>query len=545
MYQYRPRVKPRYEFFMHKEQSSADPSTSLSGRPHPPSEIQLLVDELDKACPWLRRYEVGWVQINATDVKGKDNLKPHTDKPGWGDVIVVFTTMEVTLKLETGKSPAEISRTAATFVVPAGSAYILAGPSRNLAKHSATLPEGRIGVVLRYYLRDLCELGARGNEYLDRPDDRGGADVALWKDRIGEECVARWPSEKKMNIADRTYPSCYPGRIVDVVQEDETCYVLISFFLSEEGIRDDSDDLDDIEPVKVPCWMVLPASDSTCWFNDIKDPTGRQYREVINPRNQGGKRQIPKPLENRESIVDPTPDLHRGRPQRLIIPARHFDATILTQPCYQKKSKKMPITVEEKKKKTKTKSSPLLPEQRPPKKKKPHLVPVVVPEHFEPFSENLNLDDEAALNIAMARSLEDMDEPPEKKKKKTSRSKRIVGVSTPGVAPPEDLRPDLRRPYDDDDLDCRIAAFLCAFGYIPTKPTIGVPDAVWDFPALATFFLDDDHRRPPQKKDLIKLTKDHYDRLKKIYVERYDDDISPLYDRYIQSSSRPRRGGGP
>eukprot|EP00633_Aureoumbra_lagunensis_P004849 CAMPEP_0197320424 /NCGR_PEP_ID=MMETSP0891-20130614/59747_1 /TAXON_ID=44058 ORGANISM="Aureoumbra lagunensis, Strain CCMP1510" /NCGR_SAMPLE_ID=MMETSP0891 /ASSEMBLY_ACC=CAM_ASM_000534 /LENGTH=561 /DNA_ID=CAMNT_0042811801 /DNA_START=106 /DNA_END=1791 /DNA_ORIENTATION=+ len=280
MYQFRPACgNENFEKFMLSEQrecSASDKSTDLRFRVRPPEEIAALVHAFDRALPTLGHYEPGWVQVNVT--LGEDGLNPHVDKFGWGDLIVVFTTHQIQVELCNAKH--ERSDTIickCSFTVPANAAYVLAGNSRTIACHAANLPKDRIGVVVRYYLRDLCNLGAR---------DFDGETIYynLNPERCGQEVVARWlNADSKHDIQDdqsspsicKTYRSCYPGRLLEVKgsQADQTCK--IQFF--EHSL----DAADGPAISEVPARYVLDTDISTRWFNEPQDPLAASFRESL------------------------------------------------------------------------------------------------------------------------------------------------------------------------------------------------------------------------------------------------------------------------
>ena len=465
-------------------------------------------------------YELGWVQVN--DTHGNDRLNPHVDQAGWGDVIVVFTTMAVNLQLGSGnKTPAEISGTDASFPVPAGSAYVLSGFSRRFAEHTAKLPEGRIGVVLRYYLKDLCELGIRGLKlkqvhYVMSPSQRRKA-MEFWRKQINNECVARWPQEgTKLGCVAERYPSVYPGRIARVEEQNNICVVYVAFFLDDEGIRGDLEALQpEIAPVAVPCWMVLDVDASTRWFNDFRDLTARQFHEVLHDSQRLYPRAAPIPPPTRNPIVAEE-DIVRSRPQRQFNKTIMFDATILTMPCYPRSLPEEP-SPRTRRLRYPGQHRPKNRDQPPKKKKKKATRPL----EFDDLDDRPSLDDDGIT-------------PKQRKKrpKKKSPAKKI-----PPPPPPAPLKP----PYDQYDMERRTAAFLKAtMKEFPGRSLIGVPDVCWDSPALLVFF-NDNRRRLPEKSQLVNLAKFHYNRLQDIYCSRYDDDIKPLLDLYNSSSRISRR----
>jgi len=344
MFQFRPRATTAaLEDFMMSEQKSCDRSTDLTGRPRPPREIGRLVEALDEAAPFLKHYELGWVQVNATAKEREAKLNAHVDRPGWGDVIVVFTTKAIKINLTSGGSAVEISNYKNELHVPARSAYVLAGHSRRFAKHSADLPEGRVGVVLRYYLRDLCELGARGRI----PERRAEAKPL----DVGEEVVARWPSNDNPNEADTNYRSCYPGRLVGLQGDD----CLVDFFLHEEStcapvrpeagglllLREDAPrrtTTRESGAVRVKRWMVLEKASSTRWFNDTEDLTAAEFREVFDGDDDvcvfhaPPKSAFPFPDGKREDVADRHHHDQQGdsRPRRHVRPFVPFQPPTTT-----------------------------------------------------------------------------------------------------------------------------------------------------------------------------------------------------------------------
>ncbi|KAJ8612681.1 hypothetical protein CTAYLR_002109 [Chrysophaeum taylorii] len=251
MLQFRPRgeMTEAEENFVLQSQHTCDPSTNLKKRPPPPPELEALREMVVGTAPWLSHYFCGWIQLNHNS--NRDELMPHVDKRGWGDVIVTFTLDPISVILEASGS-------CHRFEIPAYHAYLLSGHARYLAKHKAVLPEGRIGVVMRFYLRDLCKLGARvvPGDYATR-----------LRGRVGEVVCCRWP--KADGAPDGVYCSAYPAILCDVV--DSVCTV--AFFACDDDEDDNNDRL-----VRVMASLVLSKQESSLWFFEPRCPLARFFR---------------------------------------------------------------------------------------------------------------------------------------------------------------------------------------------------------------------------------------------------------------------------
>mmetsp|Transcript_3083 Transcript_3083/g.9399 ORF Transcript_3083/g.9399 Transcript_3083/m.9399 type:complete len:486 (+) Transcript_3083:155-1612(+) len=264
MFQFKPSFQePGFEDFVLSETKSADKSTDLAKRPPPSPAIKRILSAVGAALPWLERhYVLGWIQVNVTG-KREDSVQPHVDRAGWGDVIVVATSTSCTLKLKgvDGAAPRE----GFEVEVPAGGCYVLAGHARHNVKHAIDTPPGRIGVVFRFYLTDLCRLASRS------PTTSTSAGVAPRARPAGGSVVlCRWPAARRSTKVHRNYRSVYPARVVAVNGN----IVVVRFFKhdGDNGVHEND--------LEIHGSLVLPETLSTKWWTDADVPTAKDFVEA-------------------------------------------------------------------------------------------------------------------------------------------------------------------------------------------------------------------------------------------------------------------------
>mmetsp|Transcript_3084 Transcript_3084/g.9404 ORF Transcript_3084/g.9404 Transcript_3084/m.9404 type:complete len:435 (+) Transcript_3084:155-1459(+) len=264
MFQFKPSFQePGFEDFVLSETKSADKSTDLAKRPPPSPAIKRILSAVGAALPWLERhYVLGWIQVNVTG-KREDSVQPHVDRAGWGDVIVVATSTSCTLKLKgvDGAAPRE----GFEVEVPAGGCYVLAGHARHNVKHAIDTPPGRIGVVFRFYLTDLCRLASRS------PTTSTSAGVAPRARPAGGSVVlCRWPAARRSTKVHSNYRSVYPARVVAVNGN----IVVVRFF------KHDGDNSVHENDLGIHGSLVLLETMSTKWWTDDDVPTANDFVEA-------------------------------------------------------------------------------------------------------------------------------------------------------------------------------------------------------------------------------------------------------------------------
>ena len=524
MLQYRPRARDvDYEVYMQREQTSSDTSTNVSGCPRPPLALAELLNEIDVAAPWLLHYEAGWCQVNLTHKAKGDELRPHIDKLSWGDIIVVFTTQDITLTLSNGTSENAIKHLTTTIAVPANACYILAGHSRSIATHTVKMHPGRIGVVFRLHKIDSCLLGKRAlrNAHASRPC------VEVYQRCIGSEVVARWPSECSPHEIDSKYRSSYPGRLLAV--EGDDC--LVEFFQhdGDTGLHrpaEEDDRLSYSKARKVKYWMVLLGEESTGWFNDHRDPNSLEFMENLESITGNGRQVTitklrPNPPRRRLPITDDNEEdgnnIRKKRNER--VPASSslsYSTLINTRVLVEKKRKKTDFSK---------------------------------PTKREIFSHEDDIDENEAMRMAIAESQKDVGKPFAKEKNCAARGRPKKKPKAPMVVAPIleeedsweqtfDFEPKI---YDNDEKVRRLAAFLHSRRELRRTGTAWAgSDSSFDAPDLGDYF-NIAGAPVPSRADLIALATRHLDAMRDLVANNYDTKIAPLIVAASNPGSRSRR----
>lgn len=284
MYQFRPDdVAADEAEFMLQAQHTCDNSTNLRRRSPPPKEIVQLRHLLEAALPTLKaHYRCGWVQVNHS--KLTDELCAHVDQRGWGDIIVTFTLHRITVTLERMPRVDGTIASKSRFEVPANCAYLLAGHARYLAKHKVLLPDGRIGVVFRFYLKDLCALGARQiSKTCVKSCDYAGQLKGLESSIV----CARWPSDTDPAKPHGLYCSCYPAVLIEVDTSSGLCK--LRFFVTDEDVTGHFEHGEGLLHIVAANLVLI---DTTQWYFEPRDPLARFFRPPLELMASRSKRPL-------------------------------------------------------------------------------------------------------------------------------------------------------------------------------------------------------------------------------------------------------------
>eukprot|EP00658_Telonema_sp_P-2_P065541 TRINITY_DN54758_c0_g1_i1.p1 TRINITY_DN54758_c0_g1~~TRINITY_DN54758_c0_g1_i1.p1 ORF type:complete len:289 (+),score=68.17 TRINITY_DN54758_c0_g1_i1:32-898(+) len=156
--------EPHSDAVVERMKVGADPNTQLPAKAALPPQLRRLIAGLHEQDPEIEaHYSLGWAQV--TEMPARSQIPPHRDQPVWGDLIITYTTHNITVSLSSkGKTKSSEE------VVRAGDFYVLSQESRWHCKHKIALADAdcevRYGVCLLYTSdaadeEDSVDLGGR------------------------------------------------------------------------------------------------------------------------------------------------------------------------------------------------------------------------------------------------------------------------------------------------------------------------------------------------------------------------------------------------